>query len=268
MPPKATRSNVIAAPAANEIAINTFRLNEIGISQPPTSTGQPSLTLNRTTTADRSDSILEALAKIQATVTDIALRQEDIFRRLNVLEGLNVSENLEFSAPFVNNDHGEEVATHARTSAQSRDPLTRSRNYRGLKRKADNTNHGSGNGARVREAQTDVFNNDVSFLGRGREPVSDTEEAQAMRLTGVFDENQRLQRLEDQQRRVDEVPEYPNSGHDLESYPRPTLHAPNELRIVSEVRENFMHEFGLSSYLAILPILSYETMFFWLTLNF
>ncbi len=64
---------------------------------------------------------------------------------------------------------------------------------------------------------------------------------------GLFDENQKLQRLEDEQRRDDGPREYPGSGHDLDPFSQPTVFAPNEPRIVSEVSANFMHEFRLAS---------------------
>lgn len=257
MPPKPTRSNNVAAPTANGIAANSTHglegdalvqyANAARISQSISAAARPSSAVDRTIASEGTNIILEALSKIQTTVTDIAVRQEDIFRRLNDLEGRKASEtSKDNTTPVVGNGRDRQTTANGTTSAIGREPLAWISNGKGTKRKADDLRHNDGKRARAVEAPTGHFNDDVSILGGGRGPSSKAEIAHAFRMASLFDENQRLQRLGDEQGQADEAREYPDSGQLLDPFSRSTVLAPNEPRIVSEVRANFMPEFWLA----------------------
>jgi hypothetical protein len=183
---------------------------------------------------------LEALSKIQTAVTDIAARQEDIFRRLNDSERPKASETLqEDTAPIDNSDRDVQLATHATKTCTWLGIFGMDEQWQGHEAQ------GRRFGAQFWETSKRRRGADVPFsmmmcrsLGGGRGPTSTAEIAHAFRMARLFDENQKLQRLEDEQRRDDGPREYPDSGHDLDPFSRSTVFAPNEPRI---------HEFRLAS---------------------
>ena len=239
-------------PNANAIAMNPYltveeatRLqyaNGAGMGHYTPMTGRTSSALNHTVAADGNNAVLAALANIQASVTDIAAKQDGIFRRLGNLEGARASENLPNNTSVIESGRGNESTIPSTVPAQGTDNAANARSDRGTKRKADGLGHGSGRQTRATEAPRNPTNADPAILGNG--PISGTEEAHAIRPTLFYHEGRRPG---NEQRRVDEAGEYHGFGDNAESSSHSRILDPNQTKILTEVRQYIRLELNFPS---------------------
>lgn len=234
-------------PNGNAIAMNPYltmeeatRLqyaNGAGMGHFTPMTGRQSSALSQTVAADGNNAILAALANIQASVTDIAAKQDGIFRRLGDLEGARASENLANNTSVVESGRGNEPTIPSTVPAEGTDNAANARSNTGTKRKADGLGYGSGRRTRGTEVPRSLNNTDPAILGNG--PMSETEEAHAIRPIPFYHEGRRPGHEE---RRVDEAGECHGFGDNAESSSHSRILDPNQAKILTEVRQNITPE--------------------------
>ena len=218
---------------AQEEAARVQYANASGRSQYNAMMVDPSSSMSRPAAADGDNAILAALAKIQAAVTDIAVKQDNISQRLTHLEVARASENLANGALAVDSERGGQSATRPTTIATDPDSMPTTDNPRGTKRKVDGSNH---DGARRVRAPGNTSNNDLSALGN--RPRSEGEGSNAMRLVTFYNESHRP---ENQQRQAPGVQDYRGLDDGAEASASERLPAPDQTKIMTEVRRDFIH---------------------------
>ena len=226
--------------------------------------GAPSSSLNRPIAPDGDNAILAALAKIQASVTDIAVKQDDIFQRLAHLEGARNSGSVGSSVRAVDGERGGQLPAPPVPEADNPDSGAATGRFKGIKRKADGSNENSGRQGRPPGAPRHISNSEASVLSN--RPRSEGEGSNAMRLVTFYDASHRS---EDQQIRAPEGEEHPGFGGDTEigASARGRLPAPDQTKIMTEVRAHSMQELHICSVLQPFETNSIRRMSPRLTLN-
>ena len=198
--------------------------------------GGPSSSLNQPTAADGDNAILAVLAKIQASVTDIAVKQDNIFQRLNHLEGTRASETSGNGALAIDGERGGRSAAGPALQTAGLASTPTAGLSGGTKRKADDSNQKSGRQGRAPGMPERMSNHDSSALDH--RPRSEGEGSNAMRLVTFYNASHRT---DGQQIQVSRGEECSNFGDGAEGSSRGRLPAPDQTKIMTEVRANLIY---------------------------